>query len=71
VARRKLATFPPNFLPMRSKSIAASSRPMSVGTMTIARIIATELRNDVQNVASDMSSVQFSSPIHSGGRMPR
>ena len=71
MARRKLASLPPNFLPMRSKSIAASTRPASVGTTTIATIIAMELPNEVQNTSSPKSSIQFSRPIHSGGRMPR
>ena len=39
--------------------------------MTIATIIQTLLMNEVQNVASPKSSIQFSRPMNSGGRMPR
>ncbi len=48
---------PPNFLPMKSNSTAASSSPSSVGTTTIATIIAIELPNDAQNTASPSSSI--------------
>ena len=39
--------------------------------MTIATIIASELRNEAQNFASPKSSIQFSRPMNSGGRIPR
>ena len=42
-----------------------------MGTTTIATIMATELRNDVQKVVSPASSTQLSRPTNSGGRMPR
>jgi len=37
----------------------------------MATIMATLLLKEVQNFSSLMSLVQFASPIHCGGRMPR
>ena len=51
--------------------MAASTSPSRVGMTTIAMIIATLLLNEVQNFSSLSSRVQFSSPIHLGGRIPR
>jgi len=71
VARRKLAARPPKRRPTTSKRAAASTRPSRVGTITIATIIAIELRNDAQKSSSPKSSIQLSKPMNSGGRMPR
>jgi len=62
---------PPNFLPIRSNSIAANTSPTSVGMTTIAMIMATLLEKDCQNTWSWISAFQLVSPIQMGGRMPR
>ena len=38
---------------------------------TIAMIIQIELRNEIQNVVSCMSLVQFDNPHQTGGLIPR
>jgi hypothetical protein len=52
----------PNRLPTTSTSAAATTSPMTVGTIAIATISARLLRNDDQNVGSLNSRWYWSRP---------